>query len=98
MTLSNSDSTWDYKKDAQSTLLTVYATYCYSEDYLYLTVTMQKAIVVLFTLSAIACTTYGAPANAKNDDIDLTENVITEKSGLVSTRNRRGLSASKYGC
>ena len=57
---------------------------------------MQKVIVVLFALSAIACTTYGAPANTKNDDV--TENAIIEKSGLVSTRNRRGLSPSKYGC
>ena len=57
---------------------------------------MQKVIVVLFALSAIACTTYGAPANAKNDDA--TEDAIIEESGLVSTRNRRGLSPSKYGC
>ena len=74
-----------------------YCTYSYySEDYLYHIVTMQKVIVVLFALSAIACTTYGAPANAKNDDV--TETAIIEKSGLVSTRNRRGLSACKYGC
>ena len=57
---------------------------------------MQKVIVLLFALSAIACTTYGAPANAKNDDV--TEDAIIEKSGLVNTRNRRGLSASTYGC
>ena len=57
---------------------------------------MQKVIVVLFALSAIAYTTYGAPANIKNDDV--TEDAIIEKSGLVNTRNRRGLSPSTYVC
>ena len=77
-------------------LFTVYTANSYSEDYLYHIVTMQKPLVLLFALSAIACTTYGAPANAKNDDV--TENAIIEKSGLVSTRNRRGLSSSTFGC
>ena len=77
-------------------LLTVYTAYSYSEDYLYHIVTMQKAIILLFTLSAIASTTCGAPTNAKNDDV--TENSIIEKSELVSTRNRRGLSASMFDC
>ena len=52
--------------------------------------TMLKAIVVtLLVLSTINCTTYGIQANAK--DKDAAENTI-ERSELVSSRNRRGLS------
>ena len=72
-------------------------TYSCSEGYLDYTVVMQKAtIVVVFALSAIACTTCGAPTDAKDDDV--AENAIIEKSGLVSSRNRHGLSASTYSC
>ena len=49
----------------------------------------MEATVVLFVLSVINCTIYGAPAKAKNGDI--TNNAI-EKSGLVSSRNHCGLS------
>ena len=53
--------------------------------------TMLKAIVItLLVLSTINCTTYGIQANAK--DKDAAENTI-ERSELVSSRNRRGLSA-----
>ena len=51
---------------------------------------------MLFSLRAITCATYGAPTDAKDDDV--AENPITEKSGLVSSRNCRGLSASTYSC
>ena len=54
---------------------------------------MLKAIVVLIMLSAIACTTYGAPVEA-NDGNFAAEAI--ENSGLVSSRNRRGLSISKH--
>ena len=49
----------------------------------------MEATVVLFVLSVIDYTIYGAPAKAKNGDI---ANNAIEKSGLVSSRNRRGLS------
>ena len=53
--------------------------------------TMLKAIAVtLLVLNAINYTTYGIQANAK--DKDAAENTI-ERSELVSSRNRRGLSA-----
>ena len=72
-------------------------TYSCSEGYLDYTVVMQKAtIVVLFALSAIVCTTYGAPTDAKDDDV--AANVTIENSGLVSSGNHCGLSASTYGC
>ena len=52
---------------------------------------MLKAIIVaLSMLSATICTTYGAPGNAK--DGDAITNAIG-RSGLVGSRNRRGLSA-----
>ena len=52
---------------------------------------MLKAIVVtLLVLNTINCTTYGIQANVK--DKDAAENTI-ERSELVSSRNRRGLSA-----
>ena len=53
--------------------------------------TLLKAIAVaLLVLNTINCTTYGIQANAK--DKDAAENTI-ERSELVSSRNRRGLSA-----
>ena len=49
----------------------------------------MKATVVIFVLSVINCTIYGAPAKAKNS---ATAKNAIEKSGLVSSRNRHGLS------
>ena len=47
-----------------------------------------KATVVLIILSAIACTTYGAPVESDHDNVAAE---VIEKSGLVSSRNRRGI-------
>ena len=50
---------------------------------------MMKAVVVLFALSAIACTAYDAPA-ADIKDGDAAAKAV-EMSGLVSSRKRRGV-------
>ena len=61
---------------------------------------MLKATVVLIMLSAISCTTYGAPVEANDDNVvaeandENVEAEAIENAGLVSSRNRRGLSAS----
>ena len=52
------------------------------------TVTMLKTIVVLFVLSAIGCTTYGAPANVSDDHV----------LGLVNSRNLHSLDPSMTLC
>ena len=53
--------------------------------------TMLKAITVaLLVLNTITYTMYGVLANAK--DVDAADNAV-ERSELVSSRNRRGLSA-----
>ena len=53
--------------------------------------TMLKAITIaLLVLNTITYTTYGVPANTKDEDT--ADNAI-ERSELVSSRNRRGLSA-----
>ena len=46
---------------------------------------MMKEIVVLFTLSAITCTTFGAPV-AGIKDANSADKAI-DRSGLVSSRN-----------
>ena len=51
---------------------------------------MMKVIVVLFMLSDIACTTFGSPA-AGIKDANSADKAI-DRSGLVSSRNRRDLS------
>ena len=49
---------------------------------------MLKTIVVLFVLSAIGCTTYGAPANTNDDHV----------LGLVNSRNLHSLDPSMTFC
>ena len=49
----------------------------------------MEATVVLFVLSVINCTIYGAPVKANNGDI---ANNAIENSGLVILRNCCGLS------
>ena len=51
---------------------------------------MMKAIVVQFLLSAIACTTLGAPATGIEDANSVDKAI--DRSRLVSSRNRRDLS------
>ena len=55
---------------------------------------MMKAIVALFTLSAIACTTFGAPPGVIKD-ASSTDKAI-DRFGLVSSRNRRDLAITWY--
>ena len=50
-----------------------------------------KATVVLIILSAIACTTYGAPVESDGDNVAAE---AIEKSGLVTSRNRHELTKS----
>ena len=54
---------------------------------------MLKATVVLIMLSAIACSTYGAPVEANGDNVAAE---VIEKSGLASSKNCRGISAGSY--
>ena len=54
---------------------------------------MLKATIVFIMLCATACTTYGAPVESNDDNIAAE---AIEKSGLVSLRDRRGISGSTY--